>query len=155
MWERVVTSKNSIVWKRVITSKTSIVCGKGGKGSTPLYVTCTSKLLYHAFVTVCKSSHMIKPKRLSQLIGQFGQVRASAVCKQPEKHGVYRVLQGDNHPHVMNGVQSFKSSHEPLICAPAPCSSNLTWYYTSTVHVEKGHHKSNLHCMHVEKGHHK
>ena len=47
----------------------------------------------------CRSSHMIKPKLSSQLIGQFGHVTASASCKQPEKHGsgessVCKALQG-------------------------------------------------------------
>jgi hypothetical protein len=31
---------------------------------------------------------MIKLKQSSQLIGQFGHVTASAVCKQPEKHSI-------------------------------------------------------------------
>ena len=35
----------------------------------------------------CRSSHVIKLKLSSQLIGQFGHVTASASCKQPEKHG--------------------------------------------------------------------
>ena len=34
----------------------------------------------------CRSSHVIKLKLSSQLIGQFGHVTASASCKQPEKH---------------------------------------------------------------------
>ena len=34
-----------------------------------------------------RSSHVIKLKLSSQLIGQFGHVTASASCKQPEKHG--------------------------------------------------------------------
>ena len=33
----------------------------------------------------CRSSHVIKLKLSSQLIGQFGHVTASASCKQPEK----------------------------------------------------------------------
>ena len=36
----------------------------------------------------CRSSHVIKLKLSSQLIGQFGHVTASASCKQPEKHGM-------------------------------------------------------------------
>ena len=32
----------------------------------------------------CRSSHVIKLKLSSQLIGQFGHVTASASCKQPE-----------------------------------------------------------------------
>ena len=36
----------------------------------------------------CRSSHVIKFKLSSQLIGQFGHVTASASCKQPEKHGM-------------------------------------------------------------------
>jgi hypothetical protein len=50
----------------------------------PLTSTCFSGCLQ-----LCISSHMIKLKRSSQLIGQFGHVTASAVCKQPEKHSIY------------------------------------------------------------------
>ena len=40
----------------------------------------------------CRSSHVIKLKLSSQLIGQFGHVTASASCKQPEKHGISKLL---------------------------------------------------------------
>ena len=49
--------------------------------------------IYRAFQVACnwamscRSSHVIKLKLSSQLIGQFGHVTASASCKQPEKHG--------------------------------------------------------------------
>ena len=36
----------------------------------------------------CRSSHVIKLKLSSQLIGQFDHVTASASCKHPEKHGI-------------------------------------------------------------------
>ena len=55
---------------------------------------CTPcKAQYRAFQVACnwamscRSSHVIKLKLSSQLIGQFGHVTASASCKQPEKHG--------------------------------------------------------------------
>jgi hypothetical protein len=46
---------------------------------------------YRAFQVACNciSSHVIKP---SQLIGQLGHLTASAVCKQPEKHGTSHKL---------------------------------------------------------------
>ena len=55
---------------------------------------------YRAFQVACngamnyRSSHVIKLKLSSQLIGQFGHVTASASCKQPEKHGtvLFRLL---------------------------------------------------------------
>ena len=51
------------------------------------------RMCYRAFQVACnwamsyRSSHVIKLKLSSQLIGQFGHVTASASCKQPEKHG--------------------------------------------------------------------
>ena len=52
----------------------------------------------------CRSSHVIKLKLSSQLIGQFGHVTASASCKQPEKHGtvLFRLLATCRSGHVTN-----------------------------------------------------
>ena len=49
----------------------------------------------------CRSSHVIKLKLSSQLIGQFGHVTASASCKQPEKHGTL------GHVNKINCFSSF------------------------------------------------
>ena len=51
----------------------------------------------------CRSSHVIKLKLSSQLIGQFGHVTASASCKQPEKHG--RIKVGNPQSHHDNDLQ--------------------------------------------------
>ena len=58
----------------------------------------------------CRSSHMIKLKLSSQLIGQFGHVTASASCKQPEKHGTW-VLGGGGGGST--AIEQKAVSHKP------------------------------------------
>ena len=48
---------------------------------------------------------MIKLKLSSQLIGQFGQVTASASCKQPEKHGMLSACGGQTLGPEVNDTQ--------------------------------------------------
>jgi hypothetical protein len=53
----------------------------------PQALSCGKNTGFSGCLQLCISSHVIKLKRSSQLIGQFGHVTASAVCKQLEKHG--------------------------------------------------------------------